>query len=249
MTKFFVVLVLTLSASLSYATNISELFKICHQSDKDLDTCLKGAIEVAIKAIGSKGIPDLGVPPVEPIAVKEITFGSGTDAVQLDQTYYDVKLHGFTDNLKITKAHYDAGKKILTFSTFTPILKQQGKYDLKGKILVIPVYGKGDSLVTLKDVTMNHVITFEEEKKQGKTYLKVINYEGEMFLKGANFDFKNLFDGNKLLSDNILKVVNENWSVIIGELREGIVKSYSQIFSSIAQSLVSKVPVNDIFPS
>uniref|UniRef100_A0A6P7FRH4 Uncharacterized protein LOC114330343 n=1 Tax=Diabrotica virgifera virgifera TaxID=50390 RepID=A0A6P7FRH4_DIAVI len=104
MTKFFVILVLTLSVSLCYSTNISELFKICHQSDKDLDTCLKGAIEVAIKAIGSKGIPDLDIPPVEPIAVKEITFGSGTDAVQLDQMYHDVKLIGFTDNLKITKA-------------------------------------------------------------------------------------------------------------------------------------------------
>uniref|UniRef100_A0A6P7F3S7 Circadian clock-controlled protein-like n=1 Tax=Diabrotica virgifera virgifera TaxID=50390 RepID=A0A6P7F3S7_DIAVI len=144
---------------------------------------------------------------------------------------------------------YDTGKKSLAFTTFNPVLKQQGKYDLKGKILVIPVYGKGDSIVTLKDVTMNHFMTFGEEKKQGKTYLKVINYVAELSIKGANFDFKNLFDGNKLLSDNILKVVNENWSVIIGELRPGIVKSYAQIFSAIAQSVVSKVPVDDIFPS
>lgn len=39
-------------------------------------------------------------------------------------------------------------KNILTFAILVPKLEQKAKYELDGKVMVMPVFGKGDSHIT-----------------------------------------------------------------------------------------------------
>lgn len=95
---------------------------------------------------------------------------------------------------------------------------------------------------------MVHTLKFAEKSKEGKIYWVVDDYTLKFSLKGVSFDYKNLFNGNKLLEENILKVLNENWKEVSEVLIEGLEKAYSTVLKSVANQLFAKVPVDEIFP-
>lgn len=64
---------------------------------------------------------------------------------------------------------------------------------------------------------------------------------------GAVIDYKNLFNGNKLLADNILKVMNENWKEVSDVLKDGAEKAYKVVLKSLANKVFEKVPIDEIF--
>lgn len=61
------------------------------------------------------------------------------------------------------------------------------------------------------------------------------------------FAFENLFNGNKIFSDRIHAVVNENWQALWLDSKTDFENTYGQIYQGLAQRLFSKIPVEDIF--
>ncbi|XP_074039277.1 circadian clock-controlled protein daywake [Leptinotarsa decemlineata] len=238
--------VLILLFSLGYGYKFPEKFKRCHLNDPDLDSCLDTAIEVAIQLIGGSGIPSLHLLPIDPLRIETLEIGEGSSAVNLVQKYKDIKLHGFS-KLKVEDSHYDASKKVLKFNSIHPEVIQEADYDFNGKILVIPVYGKGASNVTLENWRINHTITFEEVTKDNKKYFTVPSYTIKVNTSYAHFDFKNLFNGNEELSKTVHKVMNENWSVIIDDIKVGIELGYQEVFRQLTNKFLEAVPIDDVF--
>lgn len=95
---------------------------------------------------------------------------------------------------------------------------------------------------------MNHVIHLDKENKGNKQYFKVKLYTVKFTISGAHYDFQNLFNGDKRLGDNILKVINDNWNAIFEDINDGINKSYSKVFETIAKVFFSKIPIDNMFP-
>lgn len=95
---------------------------------------------------------------------------------------------------------------------------------------------------------MNHIITFKEQQKEGKTFWLVDVYKLGMSITGAHFDYTNLFNGNKLLGDNMLKVMNDNWKDVSEGLIGGLEEAYGIILKAMANQLFEKVPIDEIFP-
>ncbi|KAJ8926177.1 hypothetical protein NQ314_021477 [Rhamnusium bicolor] len=137
--------------------------------------------------------------------------------------------------------------KVLTFTMKMPKLEQIAKYNINGKIMVLPVYGSGDSKITLSGAKIIHTIKFKEEIKNKKVYFKIISYRVEFTVENAHFQFENLFNGDKQLAENILKVLNENGRVLFEDASEGIDKSYAEVYKNIATRFFQNVPVDDIF--
>lgn len=44
---------------------------------------------------------------------------------------------------------FDIDKKILTFTKRVPRIDQKAAYDINGKIMVMPIFGNGNSILTL----------------------------------------------------------------------------------------------------
>lgn len=49
----------------------------------------------------------------------------------------------------------DLDKKVLTFTMHLPKLVQKAKYEVDGKIMVMPIFGKGDSVISLCEYLNN----------------------------------------------------------------------------------------------
>ncbi|RZB39794.1 JHBP domain containing protein, partial [Asbolus verrucosus] len=123
----------------------------------------------------------------------------------------------------------DLEKKTASLDFDFPEIKIQAEYDVNGKILLLPVYGKGPATINLEHVSGTVTFHFEEYEKKGKKFLKVAASELTLNPKLVRFNFENLFDGDKALGDNINKVLNENWEEVFKDIQTNYEEAFNQI--------------------
>lgn len=62
-----------------------------------------------------------------------------------------------------------------------------------------------------------------------------------------SFKFDNLFNGNKLLSDRLHVVVNENWQPLWSESKKDFEKVYGELYKNFTGKLFDNLPISSIF--
>ncbi|CAG9767575.1 unnamed protein product [Ceutorhynchus assimilis] len=247
MQQHFEKFVLLIAASLfgEFHAALHSGFTTCKTKDADFNSCLNKAIENGVKFI-KNGLKEYNLRPLDPFKYPSMKIGVGAGAVNLEQNYKDITVTGFS-GLTVLNANMDFDKKKLTFSTAVPLLTQKATYNIDGKILMLPVRGTGPSTLQLQNSFSNHTLDFQEQTKDGIVYYKPTKYTIKISTEHANFNFENLFDGNKLLGDNINKVVNQEWKLIFLDVRDGFQEAFGQIFLDYAKRIFEKVPMKEIF--
>lgn len=123
----------------------------------------------------------------------------------------------------------------------------EGDYEITGRVLVLPVQGKGKFKVKYTGLSLRFNMKFEEVMKDGETYLHYTSVETFMKPKKMEMHFENLFNGDKALGDSTNQFLNENWKDIFTELEP----DYSKFFSGICLKLVNKFygqfPINKVY--
>ncbi|CAH1129435.1 unnamed protein product [Ceutorhynchus assimilis] len=223
----------------------SDKFSFCKLGDGNFDDCLAKSIQTALRAIKS-GYPEYGLKKFDPLFAGNFTIKGGTGPVQLDQYHIDVEILGFS-NLTVIKAHFDDKKKSLQISTKLTRMIQQGNYVVDGKILALPVVGNGKCTFWIDELDFPVTMDFQETKKDDKTYFKITSFRVGIHMKKMQMNFENLFNGNKLLGDNINRVINENWDALFSDVRTSTEECYAGFLKRYAQDFFDKVPVDEIF--
>lgn len=80
----------------------ADSFKLCHKTDPNINECLRGNIEDAIRNL-KNGAPEVGLSTFEPLHITQLIIGEGKGPVNVQQNFNDVKLHGLTGS-KVLKA-------------------------------------------------------------------------------------------------------------------------------------------------
>ncbi|KAJ3651198.1 hypothetical protein Zmor_017250 [Zophobas morio] len=225
-------------------TKLPPTFKKCNRSQKDLNECLSKAVKDAIQQL-TRPFREVGLPSLEPLEIPQLTIAAGTGALGLAQNFKNMKVYGFSKP-EATKFELDLDKKVaLLHCTFAEV-KIVAEYDVNGKILVLPVYGKGTSTILMENVTALQTYIMEEYEKKGQKYLKVV--EGNLvFTPGlVRFKLENLFDGNKRLGDNINTVMNENWQEVYNDVKSSYAEAFSQVLEIVFNNLLAKIPFDEL---
>lgn len=89
---------------------------------------------------------------------------------------------------------------------------------------------------------------FKEETRNDVKYYAVDDCLLDLKCTGAYYDFRNLFNGDQRLAENILEVINDNSLDLFNDVKPGIDKSYGIVFKAIAKQFFDKVPADEIFP-
>jgi Haemolymph juvenile hormone binding protein (JHBP) len=71
---------------------------------------------------------------------------------------------------------------------------------------------------------------------------KLVFDTSRMFLR-----LDGLFNGNKALSDNMNLFLNENWQIILQELKPAVRNTLSQIATSLISNFMDKVPYSEFY--
>ncbi|XP_067014111.2 circadian clock-controlled protein daywake [Anabrus simplex] len=184
------------------------------------------------------------IPPLNPLLVQKIEVEQGGLKIKME----NVK-HYFTDNSNFTSFTFDVDQKKYAYTLETPLCRILGDYEISGKILVLPISGKGKANITIENLVLGFTADIASEKKaDGKDYIKLVNGKLEATsLSRAYFDFTNLFNGDKTLSDSTVKFLNENWVDVFKEVSppflEGLAAQELRIINNVAEG----VPLDKLF--
>ncbi|KAI4454462.1 hypothetical protein MML48_9g00001492 [Holotrichia oblita] len=217
----------------------------CNLKDPNLNECVGKNIEDAVRKF-KDGAPQIGIPPFEPLKISKMVIGEGTGPVNVQQNFENIELFGLTDS-KVLKEIVDVEQDKHYCESFSPKLELIGDYDMNGRVLVLPIRGKGRFNIILYNSSLTHNLTMEKYTKKDKTYLKMVNYLVTITPEKMHYQFDNLFDGDERLGSQINKVLNENWDSVYNDVRQGYENSFGLIFKGLADSLFSRVPYNEIF--
>lgn len=226
-------------------SSLPEDFRRCRQNDPKLNDCLKAAVPDALKKM-KQGIPSLSVPQMEPLFVTGINIDSGAGPVVITQNYKNIKLYGLTDSV-LTSYKADLKNYRLRTESHTPKMEFIGDYVMKGRILVLPIQGKGIANITMQSLVVKHDLIGEPVVKDGKTYMHIKDYKVKFMPKRVSLYFTNLFNGDKRLGDQMNKFLNENSDLVFNELKESYEKSLSSVFQDVTNKIFDKVPMDQIF--
>ncbi|KAI8441751.1 hypothetical protein MSG28_005449 [Choristoneura fumiferana] len=191
-------------------------------------------------------IPALAVPPLEPLLVAAINIHSGAGPVVLSQNYRHIQLHGLASTI-LTTYKADLPHYRLITNSMTPKMEFIADYVMKGRILVLPIQGKGIANVTMVNLVVKHDLIGEPVVRNGQTYMHIREYKVKFLPKRVYLHFTNLFNGDKRLGDQMNLFLNENSELVFNELKESYEKSLSSVFKNVTNTIFDKVPMNKIF--
>ncbi|KAF2900831.1 hypothetical protein ILUMI_05370 [Ignelater luminosus] len=223
-------------------------FKICKRSEPDLNACFKEAVQVALPLL-KDGISDLGIPPAEPLYVNSMTLGGGSGAMKVQQNYKNVKIYDII-NAKVDDATLKVGDKTFdaTVSITIPKCRAEADYDLDGQILMLPITGNGKCTLEFENAKALIIMKGELFDKKGKTHVKLGELKVDLKPENAKFHFDNLFDGDKQLSDQMNKLINDSWKDLYEEVKDGYNDMLAGLVKNVADTVFNKVPYDELLP-
>lgn len=192
------------------------------------------------------GIPELGVPSIDPLHISALTISQGKNSpVSLQQEFKNILLTGISDTKLVTyKPNLD--KYILRTDGITPRVNLAGDYTMTGRILLLPIIGNGRANITMVNLKTVHELIGEPVKKNGETYIHFKEYNIKLIPGRVHLNFENL---DRFLGTQMNRFMNDNWELIFNELKGGYEETLSYVFKDVTNKLFSKVPMSTIFPT
>ncbi|XP_064214568.1 uncharacterized protein LOC659327 [Tribolium castaneum] len=219
-------------------------FQKCNRKQADLKQCVIKAAQDAIYQL-THPYNEVNIPNLNPFELKGATVGGG-GAVAVEQRFTDCKLQGF-NKMKLDKFEFDFDKKVLDVVGTFPEIVKKCTYEVDGQVLLLPVTGKGPSEIILTKVDVTSKLYFEEIKKRNKTFIKIVRSDIDMNPGHVSYKFDNLFNGDKVLGDNINQVLNDNWKEVFEDVKSGYIEIIKTIVTSLLNNFFSKVSIEEAF--
>ncbi|XP_047025406.1 circadian clock-controlled protein daywake-like [Helicoverpa zea] len=237
------VLVFTLVSAASFVSVYSAKFApdFIHPCNNTEPACLIKATQDAIPQF-SKGLPHLGVPPLDPFVIDELPI----QLPGIKVTFYDGKATGLR-KCQVLNVEAYLEKNIFNLDVRCNITIK-GKYTAVGRLLLFPINGEGDSKIKiLNSIIKLNINTKYFKDADGRDHFGIKNYKytfdyGERIIYTIN----NLFKGNPELSNTVLQFLNENWRIVTEEFGQPVVDYAINVTVSTAKKFFDAVPYDEL---
>ncbi|XP_053604535.1 circadian clock-controlled protein daywake-like [Plodia interpunctella] len=190
------------------------------------------------------GDKSLGVEPLEPMVLEEI---DGTQTI-LKFKMTDTKATGF-DKCQVKDVKHDKAQMSLVIKMSCPHLDIAGTYEMDGKLIVLPVQGKGKYSLAMdvydSVLTLSYKIVTDDN---GKQHLSIKSYQAEAVpIKGVKFNFENMFNGKKELASTVQKFANENWKEVTVQFQGPIISTAFKKLVKNANKFLKAMAMDTVF--
>lgn len=228
-----------------------------------MGTCLRKSI-TSLRPYLSSGIKELDIPALNPLVIPEIKISHSAGAINLESAYKDIVIFGAT-RFRLRKVQVDLEQNKFRCKLWFPGLTMEANYDLKGKIMVMPIQGAGKCYGNFTDIDALMQLKANRFVKNGKEHFKVKDLNIEFNIGNANLElevgsiynknllaqftiifFQNLFNGDPEMSSNINRYINENWKLVTAEIRPTLELSLSGIIKEVADKIFDTYPIEKL---
>ncbi|XP_014472151.1 PREDICTED: protein takeout-like isoform X2 [Dinoponera quadriceps] len=228
------------------STDIPSYIKICSQNDPDLNKCIFNSIE-QLRDNLAKGIPELDVPPIEPLFLENLRLLRGPNSASFDMNLTNIEVYG-ASTFKIDNLKVDINKLLFTYNLTFSKLEFQGKYSIDAKILLFQLKGAGNLNGTFRDYRGNVVMKAKRIHKDNDTYLHFDKMKYGIYINKLLINLNNLFNGDKLLGDATNELLNENHDLILQDITPLLQNSLENLFLDVANKITRTFTYNELFP-
>jgi len=238
--------VLLLAAVSHGSLLIPPYIKPCARSDPNFNECaLEHAKETFPQFV--KGDRKFKITRLDPLEITEMSVSDGPSQSGFSLTIMDMKMHGLKDAV-IRKTEFDFDKQHIMYDTDVPLLTILGKYEIKGRILVLPVAGKGDINITLINNRLVFSYDFTIKERDGVRYHATKNAKAVVEPSGARYKLTNLFNGDRLLGNQMNDFLNENWKEVYKSMSPALFEGFAQVVANIINNTADVLPFDALFP-
>nr|XP_023014681.1 uncharacterized protein LOC111504369 [Leptinotarsa decemlineata] len=122
--------------------NLPADFPRCHRSDQFLNKCMLQAMET-VRPFIAKGIPEINLPPFEPLFVKGFEVDRDTEALRIKANLTNVFVHGLTNYDCRTFEFRVPSLQFATRCSFKEV-KLVSDYTISGSVLGAQIEGTGN---------------------------------------------------------------------------------------------------------
>ncbi|KAF2878655.1 hypothetical protein ILUMI_27514 [Ignelater luminosus] len=228
------------------ADDLPSYFPRCHVDDPELEKCLIEATKT-VRPHVKKGVPELNIPPMDPLVIPEVTLQQGTNAVNYKMKLINATIRGLGD-YEFTEFVYDPKTFIFHGTSLFKGISLVSNYNIDGKILVAPINGKGTLKIQLGPSTGSLVIKGELVKRNGEDYYNIIDVKATTKISNSTGNFDGLFNGNEQLSQATNKLLNDNSAELIKEVSPAIEEVIAKLITRLMQGITTNVPYNKVLP-
>ncbi|XP_063622285.1 circadian clock-controlled protein daywake-like [Cydia splendana] len=200
--------------------------------------CIKQNTEVLIPLF-SAGIPDLGIEQLDPVSFKKID--SSSDVLRL--IFKDATLKGLS-TCRFKSVKRDASKLNAKIHCDVSL---DGKYDMKGQILGLPINGDGNMHIEHEKVEITFELSYKEETgADGKKHWITGAWTHTFAYKGkTKLEFDNLFGGNEILGRAARELMKTSANDIATITAGPVIKTITARILKNVKIFFEKVPVED----
>lgn len=220
--------------------------QVCRRSNPDISKCITDSVNSLRPRLASGKIADgFSIPPLEPLALSSVNMDRGAE---FKATFSDLLVSGPSkfqiDNLKV-----NLDKLTFDFNIYLPKLSFRGKYDLKIKLLLLNIAGTGDLKGVLENSRARVKLFGERYEKDGKQYMRAKRLAVKIQIEKGQFDMKDLFNGDAVLSQVGNQFINDNSRLFLDELTPGLERSLADTFKNTANEILQLATMDEIFPA
>ncbi|XP_044259736.1 uncharacterized protein LOC123008153 [Tribolium madens] len=217
--------------------------KTCFKNQPGFINCSTHAVQALFNAI-PRGEPRIGLDPLDPLKVQKIKIlQGGGGPVTVNASLTNVTVLGFGK----TQVLYNSVDPV-TYDFLTKLrlerLRIDGLYELLGRILVIPLRGKGNCWFDAKNIDIVAKSDVILEKRDGFHFYNVTAIHVKFSIGGLKLHMYNLFDGIKALEDSTNAYLNANWRPVAESLNPILSKTIEDIMIDILRKVFDNIPAD-----
>uniref|UniRef100_A0A224XR31 Putative hemolymph juvenile hormone binding protein n=1 Tax=Panstrongylus lignarius TaxID=156445 RepID=A0A224XR31_9HEMI len=249
-TNLILTLCLVLATSLVDSKRIlPDYIPQCKKNDRNFDQCVIKAID-AIRPHLIKGIPKIRVPALEPLKIPQIAINRNLTNVKVFAKLTNIIATGGS-NFTITKLRCNTDALTLEMSLFIPYIAVTCDYDVDGRLLVMPLKGKGVFMGNFTDITA--VIKGVGEavsNKKGVKYINIKTVKPKIDVGGQDTKFHTTDDDPniKAITQTVATFINQNQRQVFEIVRQIVEETVGAVSKSMGNNIFSAIPLNEILP-
>ncbi|KAI5714070.1 hypothetical protein M8J76_010533 [Diaphorina citri] len=214
----------------------------CSRHDADVEACIRQNIE-EIKPRLKDGIPELNVPKLEPLFIKELV---AADHQVLKISTKDLYVYGPSD-FHLGQMHIDPDSHVFKFDVSFPHLRLDGKYTVDGKIIMLQIKGNGNLTGDIYDIKANVTMHGDKMEKDGVNVYHFSDMSIKLKVHKGKIHLSNLFNGDKQLGEMINAAINQNFDAFMKELSPIVEKSLDKFLLGAADGIAESFPFDSLF--
>ncbi|KAF2878874.1 hypothetical protein ILUMI_27294 [Ignelater luminosus] len=227
---------------------IPNYIHICKREDPELSACIANSVNTLIPYL-KVGIPELDVPPLEPLQLNDVQLKLGSDDAKIATNITNIHVWGASSfQLLSLRAIVSPNANTFHFNVNVPRLQLLGQYAIDTKILFLNLKGNGPLEINITDYSFNCTMNGHKIEKNDVTYLEFERMECSMNFKNVNVLLKHIFNGNALLGNTTNTVINQNVDMFYKEIKPSLVEALGKTFTDIANKITLRFSYDELFP-